>query len=89
MSEQLKVVAAAIIDTDGTVFSVPPPGRHHNVIHKMADAGRPCPPIDNQGFLLSDGRFARRKPAKRVARKAGQLLPNASKLDILFSEDVW
>lgn len=86
----LRVTAAAIRDIDGVVFSVPPPGRHHNVIWLMAEKHlRPCPPIRNQGFLLSDGSFAERKPAKIIAERAGQLLPRASELEELFSEDVW
>lgn len=88
MSE-LKVVAAAIIDDDGTVFSVPPPGRHHDVIALMASQDRPCPCIRQQGFVLSDGRYVDRKEAKVVAIAAGQLLERASNLDILFSECVW
>ena len=41
-----------------------------------------------QGFLLSDGRFARRKAAASVALRAGQIEklnwpPN------LYSEDLW
>jgi hypothetical protein len=87
--EVLKVVAAAIRDIDGEVFSVPAPGRHCDVIRLMAEKGRKCPPLDCQGFLLSDGRFCRRKPAKFIAERAGQLLERASKLAELFSEDVW
>lgn len=85
----LLVVAAAILDDDGIIYSVPAPGRHHDVISLMADAGIETPILGEQGFLLSDGRFARRTAAKDVARKAGQLLERASKLKELFSEDVW
>jgi hypothetical protein len=41
------------------------------------------------GFLLNTGQFARRVPAKRIATKAGQLLPRAMNLRELYSEDVW
>lgn len=86
----LLVVAAAIKSAeDGIVYSVPAPGRHHNVIHMLAQAGFKPPVLGEQGFLLSDGRFATRTAAKYVARKAGQLLERASELKQLFSEDVW
>jgi hypothetical protein len=89
LGKDLRVVAAAIRDVDGEVFSVPPPGRHHNIIQLMCDKGRECSSLECQGFLLSDGSFAQRKPAKVVAINAGQLLPRASTLGELFSEDVW
>ncbi|TAL43350.1 MAG: hypothetical protein EPN91_06590 [Salinibacterium sp.] len=85
----LRVAAAAIRDIDGEVFTVPPPGRHHDVIRMMFEKGRECPSLDCQGFVLSDGRFASRKAAKVVAEASGQLLPRASRLRELFSEDVW
>lgn len=92
-SVDLIVVRAAILDDKGGVHSVPPPGRHHNVIQKMRDAGyEGSIRGDQQGFLLSNGQFARRKPARRIARNAGQLLPGtliAADNDVLTSEDLW
>jgi hypothetical protein len=86
----LRVVAAAVLDERGEVHSLPAPARHCDVIRAMSEKGlRAMGPDIEQGFLLSDGRFCRRKPAKRIARAAGQLLPRASKLEELFSEDVW
>lgn len=92
MSEttQLRVVAAALLTPDGLIHTMPPPARHHDIVHRLTEAG-----IDTmratveQGFLLSNGRFCMRKAAKRVAEKAGQLLERASNLDELYSEDVW
>lgn len=86
--EALKVVAAAIIDHKGVPVSLPPPARHHTIIRFLAERGDPTPIMGEQGFLLSDGRFCRRKPAARVAIKAGQIEalkwpPN------LYSEDLW
>lgn len=61
----LRIVAAAIRDIDGKVWSVPPPGRHHDVIQLMRAEGYtgPVSGEDQQGFLLNDGRFCRRKAA--------------------------
>ncbi len=88
--ERLRVVAVAIRDENGGVHTLPAPARHHDVNREMASKDiRTTGPDIEQGFLLSDGRFCRRKPAKYIAEKAGQLLPRASKLAELFSEDVW
>jgi hypothetical protein len=45
---------------------------------------------DQQGFVTECGTWARRKPALRIAQKAGQLVrePTAPAHG-LFSEDVW
>lgn len=86
----LTVVAAAVRDASGKVWTLPPPARHCNVIWLMRDQGiQDGHENETQGFLLSDGRFCRRKPAKVIARRAGQLLERASKSSDLFSEDVW
>lgn len=84
-----RVVAAAIrSEATGEVFSLPPPARHHNVIALMGDRFRQH---DEQGFLLDDGRFARRKAARVVAIYAGQLADGAGVAPQhgLFSEDLW
>ena len=83
-------VVAAAISVNGTVYSLPAPARHHDVIRHMR-MERGIGPQDEtweQGFLLSDGRFARRKAAASVALRAGQIEklnwpPN------LYSEDLW
>lgn len=87
---KLRIVAVAVRDEKGVIHTLPAPARHHDVVREMHDKGlRNMGPDIEQGFLLSDGRFCRRKPAKRIAERAGQLLPRASKLAELFSEDVW
>jgi hypothetical protein len=89
-SAELRVVAAAIIGYDGNAYSLPPPARHHTVIaHMHYELGHPRPISGVQGFMLSDGRFARRESARIVAERAKQLLARASKGDELYSEDVW
>lgn len=87
--QQLTVERAAILHSDGTVYSVPRPGRHHNVIALMISLGFPAPIRGEQGFLLSDGSFARRRPALRIARKAGQIKREHAPGIGLFSEDMW
>jgi hypothetical protein len=89
---QITMACAAIRLADGTIYSVPRPGRHHDVIRVIREAGITTPiRQDQQGFLLSDGRWAKRMPALMVALKAGQIkepLPPHS-CHGLFSEDVW
>lgn len=90
VTSELRVVAAAVLTSDGLIHSLPAPARHHNVVHRLAEVfDHPSMDSDEQGFLLSDGTFCRRRAAKIVARNAGQLLERASDLAELFSEDVW
>jgi hypothetical protein len=88
-----RIVAAAILHVDGRIFSLPPPNRHNDVIAHMREEGawghQDHERGHEQGFLTSAGRFVRRKPAKVIAERAGQLLPRAGGTPALFSEDVW
>lgn len=79
---------AAIRDHDGTVYSVPRPGRHHHVIHLMASKGLKTPITGEQGFVTSDGEFVRRTPAGRIAIKAGQI-KELKWPPQMYSEDLW
>lgn len=85
----LTVDVAAIRAQDGTVFQLPRPARHHNIIRMMSDQGRSKRDMHDQGFVLSDGTYADRIKAKKIAVAANQLLERASKLNELFSECVW
>lgn len=79
----------AAVYKDGIIYSLSRPARHHNVLHAMIASG-----VDDlgseQGFVTTMGRWVRRKPALRIAAKAGQLKgePTAP-YHGLFSEDVW
>lgn len=88
----LLVVAAAILDIDGKLWTLPSPNRHHDIISFMRQSGYtgPVNKPDQQGFLLSNGIFCRRKPALKVAKEANQLKNGKSiSSSMLFSEDVW
>lgn len=85
----LQVVGVAIKAQDGTIYSLPPPNRHHNIIRLMTEAGRSKLDMREQGFILSDHTYATREKAKIVAIAAKQLLPRASKSKELFSECIW
>jgi len=79
-----------VLTEHGLVCSLPAPARHFQVVHLLSEKfGHQDRGMDTQGFLLSDGTFCRRVQAKRIAERAGQLLPRAMKLRELYSEDVW
>lgn len=87
------VEMSAIKHADGTVFTVPRPGRHNHVIEEMKRQGKPWNSPDEarheQGFVTSTGRFVGRHEARKIAEAAHQLLERASAHDWLSSEDVW
>lgn len=88
---RLRVVAVALRLPSWLVVSMPPPARHHMIVHALRAHG--VAPEGEQGFLLSDGTFADRHHAADVARAAGQLLERAPTAGGwhagLFSEDCW
>jgi len=76
----------------GTVYSLPAPNRHHDVIRKIvAETGVDTVDTlgDDQGFLDADGNYLRRGQAMVSAAINGQLKDPAVKRRDLFSEDVW
>ncbi len=78
----------------GTVYSLPAPNRHHDVIRKIAEeTGADTVPSmgEDQGFLDAEGRYLTRRQALGVAGREGQIKENALGPEIgkLFSEDVW
>lgn len=90
--KDLRIEAAAIVDINGKMWTLPPPKRHHDIIRLMRESGYdgPVSGEDQQGFLLNNGKFCRRKPALGVADKAGQLKDGKCiHPTLLFSEDMW
>jgi hypothetical protein len=85
----ITVETAAIIGADGEIWTLPRPARHHTVIAAMVEAGEKTPIRGEQGFILSDGRFAPRKAALRIAKKANQIKKKCGCEGLLFSEDIW
>ena len=89
-----ETIAVAAIRQDGKVYSVPRPGRHHDVIRLIAEETGEVVDGD-QGFVTSTGRFVDRWKGFQIAKTAHQL--NAAELkrrkarefDQLYSEDIW
>jgi hypothetical protein len=82
-------ISRAAIRVDDHVYSVPRPGRHHDVFKMMSARALERSRIDDQGFVTSAGRFVDRKEAAVLARAAHQLIREPTPPDMLTSEDVW
>ena len=87
----LPPIKAAAILTDGGPVYLPRPARHHDIIRALVEMGA-APPIARdryeQGFILEDGMFVRRKPAIGIASYHYQLMREPTG-GILTSEDLW
>ncbi len=95
MSDSRTVVAAAVLSDDGVIHFMPRPHRHHHTVHALyrmmvnkACEGKVIIAHGKQGFVLSDGTFANRIDAAKVAIDSGQIqkLNNPPQL---YSEDLW
>ncbi len=87
-----RIIAAAIQEDDGTVWSLPAPNRHGDVfryIHEVKGVNATCSKDDgtNQGFISSTGKFVTRFQARAIAVKYGQL--ERTRFRELYSEDLW
>lgn len=94
MCEKMLTVDRAAVQTrDGTVYDVPQPGRHSDVLIMLRDQfGKPWLEghrDHTQGFTLSDGTFAIRTEAAKVAFEAGQLPQCDECPPSLISEMLW
>lgn len=76
----------AIRTSEGTVYSVWRPKRHHDLLAFLRAHTLPIPAIENQGFITSTGRFVSRSEAAQVALAAGHI---ASTQLHLLSEHLW
>jgi len=82
------IVAAAVQLAYGSVFSLPSPARHHDIMRACGELILP----HRQGFIDDEGEFLHRDEACVVAEKADQLNKVRNKtfpLNQLFSEDLW
>ena len=96
-------IIASAIRFNGKVWSVPRPGRHHDVIQHVIKTNSEIKFVGGeQGFIAGDGatqgRFVDRLEARKIAEAAKQLIagrrdndgvPYVAQDDRLFSEDVW
>jgi len=86
----MESIVGAAVQWQGLVFCLPPPKRHHDILHLMTAIGLPKIAHQEQGFLTNTGRYVNRLDALEIAKAAGQnpKMANAPYLG-LFSEDLW
>lgn len=73
-----------------TIYALPAPFRHHNVMHGYFAIHKKVLINETQGFLDNDDNFLNRKQALIVARAANQILANIPlHSDDLYSENIW
>lgn len=83
-----EIIVAAAVRTPTGVSHMPPPARHHHIVHKLHDEYRIVSAPKDQGFLTSYGRFVSREEAARIAVDSRQItVPQWG--NKLFSEDLW
>lgn len=91
----MKIVAAAV-QVCGLTITLPPPNRHHNIIHTIAmhrEAwGKEAMKHSemNTGFITDTGEYVGREAAAIIALAVGQV--NGGMLispPLLYSEDLW
>jgi len=86
----MDTIVAAATKYKGTVYALPAPARHHNVMWMILEL-MPEPIFmgpETQGFITSKGVFVGRRRAAHIAVKSGQIeKPQIS--NHLLSEDVW
>lgn len=84
----MRIVAAAI-RLYPVIVTMVPPARHASILAHLREHGVYVDHPAAQGFVTDTGDYVSRKEAKRIAERAGQLLPTALTNDELFSEDLW
>jgi len=88
-----RIVGAALRSPDGTVYSLPAPARHEDVVRDMCQQKVRGIMDCESGFLLEDGSFLDRVSAARLATETGQckrlapVIPGFT--DKLRTEDLW
>jgi hypothetical protein len=96
------IIAAAIKDSDGKIWTLPKPARHGNIILEIVKA-KVAMANHIQGFVTNDGTFLNRKEARQHAIDCKQPFycynpkdssqrfvdNNPQANGELFSEDLW
>lgn len=88
------MIIGVAIRLNDVIYQLPQPARHNDVRRLITEAGEdPWSNIcrDGEGFIDDEHGFVRRKPAFRIAYKAGQLIDNKNgdKGSELLSDYVW
>ncbi len=85
----METIERAAIRYKKVAYSVPRPGRHHDVIHLLSKSGVGPDQMHDQGFVTSTGRFVDRIEGLAIATAANQIKEKTFPTTELFSEDIW
>lgn len=84
-----EITGVAIKHSDGRIFQLPRPFRHHHVIKVMAQVCElPTPITGEQGFVTEEGLFIDRRLAADLALIA-EIVEELIDPPNLCSEDLW
>ncbi len=81
------LISVAIRTEQGT-YELPPPNRHHDVIHMLIGMGHAAPITGEQGFIDDQRGFVNRRDGAQIALDQKQIERLKWPPD-LFSEDLW
>jgi hypothetical protein len=84
----VRIRDCAIRGNHGTIYTLPRPARHHDIIAMMRAQGFTGAIPRDQGFVLSTGQYVDRVTAGVLAFATGQVEELTSPPN-LFSEDLW
>ncbi len=87
------ITQVAIEDSDGNLWMLPKPNRHHNIIRRMHQTlgkEEALKMLANsvQGFVNDKWKFLTREEARLEAIKCNQMIRSTHPSE-LFSEDLW
>ena len=91
MNKNMQIKQCALRRENGEIFTLPRPNRHFKLIQEVVKLGWKIPITqDQQGFLLEDNTWIRRKAAYAWALRSGQVKrENVISKGTLLSEDLW
>ncbi len=85
-----RILQVAILGVDrATIYTMPRPARHGNIMQALWDMGHRKIGPSAQGFITTAGRFVGREEAFQIAHKAGQILRANAESGHLMTEDLW
>ncbi len=82
------MLISVAIRTEQQTYALPPPNRHHDVIHMLAEMGHATPITGEQGFIDDQRGFVNRRDGAQIALDQKQTTGLKWPPD-LFSEDLW
>lgn len=82
-------IVAVAIQQGSVTHSISRPGRHHDLLRGLVEAGWQAPIVGEQGFLTNHGQFVGRIGALQIAKQAGQIITKHGNPHELYSEDIW